>query len=224
MMRSLSIRVITFISFISLSACSSLQVNRQGQPAVVAKKELSVLIVYGNGVSIPAARESFASASKHLESIFDVALRSPREVYARRSPVEETPAQKIYSWKKHLASHLDSKYDVVYLFLPRQDIYAADGGLVLGYAQGIDIVGKIPNALAYSVVTGNSNWDSQMIFHEVGHLLGAKHSHQGVMKAKNWTPALAGTIAVEHEQDNHSHDHNSRASFPFQSAPKQLKK
>ena len=163
------------------------------------RKTLSTLLVYAQGVNVAKARTSFLNASKDLSREYHLTFEAIHEVYVKRPKLEESPAQKVYSWKRVISSALSEKYDVVYVLLPREDIFAADGGLVLGYAQGIGLIGKISNPLAYSIVTGNQKWDRQMVFHEMSHLLGVKHSNSGVMKGKEWSPTLAGTIEVSHD-------------------------
>jgi hypothetical protein len=52
---------------------------------------------------------------------------------------------------------------------------------VHGYAEGVGVVGRVANAIAYGTVSGDLKRDVVVVLHELAHLLGAEHSNKGIM-------------------------------------------
>jgi len=150
----------------------------------------STLLVYGNGVDVKASQAAFRLARHKLSRQADIDLQAWDSIYLNhKTGVNKSdPGKYIMSWKTLVNRVAEKQYDVVYVFLPDGESIPYKGETVSGFSQGIGVVGRVSNALAYSVVRGNPSLDSYIVLHELGHLFGARHSDGGVMAARIESP------------------------------------
>ncbi len=178
-----TIRLLLFLTtVVSISACSI--GTPSGQNLVLTdqpEREIKVLVAYGSGVSKEAGHMVVGRVAARLKEQANVTLIT-HEV---ENHLDSTPTRSLSTflrgWKKALGQK-GEEYDIIHLFLPMKSVVPASSENALGYAEGIGVAGRIPDAFSYTRLTGDLDTDTWSMLHEFGHLLGAEHASTGIMR------------------------------------------
>lgn len=143
-------------------------------------QSFSVLLVYGNGAKRAQGQRVFAKVRDKLKEQTNIELLQWDSISLSKHVYRNDVGSFISTWKEGLENY--GTYDIVYLFLPESAQIPYHHDSAAGFAQGVGLTGKVPNAIAMSILSGDSDRDQWAMMHEIGHLLGAEHSSRGVMR------------------------------------------
>jgi len=174
-----SVRFVWAVPYLLLAGCSvgSNQVTLPDPPT-----RFSVLLVCDQEVDCDSAQVAMESAAKVVLKELGIKLShaAPLDLSAATTPCAKGNA--LLALKQAIAARKQRDYDIIFAVLNNNGPYRA----LLeynrqGYAEALGVVGKRKNNLAYARATGRPAYDSLVMAHEIGHLLGAGHSLSGVM-------------------------------------------
>ncbi|MDC0358238.1 hypothetical protein OAO01_05420, partial [Oligoflexia bacterium] len=170
---------------LACTACSFHQPAALSSSSFKEPSSHSVLVVFGNGVDKKEGLKAFHYAADNLKLLLNIDLKLANQLTITREARGAAPLELMHRWKKVINTVARYDYSIVLLLLPPEALSNTSTQTVRGYSENMGIVGKTPNAFAYSVVSGGSIGTGRVIMHEIGHLLGARHSDRGLMRASN---------------------------------------
>ena len=206
------IRIAVFIVS-ALTVISGCATKRDDALApILPQKQARVLLVFANDVDTAAAWRAFEKARVELYEQANIHLLNWEQKYLSHKTSAKQVTNYLLAWKSFLARHNTEDYDLIYIMLPGSEEVPLGQYPVYGYAEGVGLIGKVPNAIAYGVVTGNLKEDTVVILHELAHLFGASHTSRGIMNVR--PPRERRTLAFDDRSLNEMH---TKQSGRFQS-------
>ncbi len=181
-------------------------------PPLFPHRQARILLVFANDVDTTAAWRAFEQARMELFEQANIQLLNWEQKYLSHNTSAKHVTNYLLAWKSFLVRHMEENYDLIYIMLPASEDVPLAHYPVYGYAEGVGLVGKVPNALAYGVVTGNLKEDTVVMLHELAHLFGAAHSTSGVMSVM--APRERRTLAFD---DRSLKEMHTKQSGRFQS-------
>jgi hypothetical protein len=142
-------------------------------------------VVCAKGVDCPQSLRSVKNTSAFLKKRFNVTL-----LITKIYPLDEemsgpffvrTMKWKIRADQLGVTDHADLTLFMMEPFPMENDFFDFREEGVMGLASGIGVLGLEPSH-AFAKVVGSDQLTTRILIHEVGHLLGATHTDEGLMQ------------------------------------------
>ena len=175
----------------TLTGCSLVPSSTSPLVEAESPRAVTVAIVHVPEVAEPYVREILDQTSRFTSSELGVTLIStaiqplPARCLAAMNPSANspgTPAISMAALRPPCLPLHQSTADIILIALNSDETYATllDASYQ-GLAQAVGGVGRRKGNVAALRLTGYSDFDTRVLLHEVGHLLGAEHAARGFM-------------------------------------------